>query len=135
MTLLNVRQNDLSSLLPHDENEKPFVKAANFVHFMKFNVINEMFELQVGTERVGIQSYLFGGGEDAIFNKHEAFEGITFLSGFDTAMDEYHKTNLYTKYAKEHLGITLLMVAAFHNSMRAISSNKNKQTGSCRLSK
>merc|ERR1712227_129484 len=117
VTLLNVRQNDLSSLLPHDSNEKPLFKTANFVHFIKFNVIDEMFKLLVGGERVAIEL-------KNIFKKHEAFQGIKFLCGFGTAMDEYHSTKLYTKYERELLGITLLMVAAFHTSMTATSSNK-----------
>jgi len=120
VTLLNVRNCGVGSFSNENvDSETP----VNCVHLMKYNVIDDMFQLKIGTERVALQTRLFSG-EDSIFKTHEAFKGITFSEDFDTVMDKYLRRQLFTKYAKEHLGITLMMVAALHSSMMSMSSRK-----------
>ena len=120
VTLLNVRNCGVGSFSNENVDSKTPV---NCVHLMKYNVIDDMFQLKIGTERVALQTRLFSG-EDSIFKTHEAFKGITFFEDFDIVMDKYLRRQLFTKYAKEHLGITLMMVAALHSSMMSMSSRK-----------
>jgi len=120
VSLLNLRNFGLS-LLHQEKEDKDKVK--NCVHLMKFNVIDDMFQLKIGTERIGLQARLFQG-EDSIFENHEAFNEVTFLKDYDTVLDEYYRTKLYSKFAKEHLGLTLLMAAAFNSSVIEHSSTK-----------
>ena len=124
VTLLNVRKCGVGSFCNENEDSNGNRDAPqNCVHLMKYNVIDDMFELKIGTERVGVQTRLFSG-EDSIFGTHEAFKGITFSEDFDTIVDKYFRSQLFTKYAKEHLGITLMMVAAIHSGMVSMSSRK-----------
>lgn len=124
VTLLNVRNCGAGCLSNENEDSDGYKETpTNCVHLMKYNVIDDMFQLKIGTERVALQTRLFSG-EDSIFNTHEAFKGITFSEDFDTIVDKYFRSQLFTKYAKEHLGITLMMVAALHSSMMPMSSSK-----------
>lgn len=124
VTLLNIRKNGLASVLSNEsENLDMDDKTPlNCVHLMKFNVIDDMFQLRIGTERSSIQSRLFSN--NSIYKSHEAFSGITFLEDEDDVIDNYERRQMYTKFAKEHLAITLLMVAALHTSMKATPSRK-----------
>ena len=124
VTLLNVRNCGVGAFSNENEDSDGYKETpANCVHLMKYNVIDDMFQLKIGTERVALQTRLFSG-EDSIFKTHEAFKGITFFEDFETVMHKYLRSQLFTKYAKEHLGITLMMVAALHSSMTSMSSRK-----------
>ena len=124
VTLLNVRNCGVGAFSNENEDSDGNKETpTNCVHLMKYNVIDDMFQLKIGTERVALQTRLFSG-EDSIFKTHEAFNGITFSEDFDTIIDKYLRSQLFTKYAKEHLGITLMMVAALHSSMMSMSSRK-----------
>ena len=117
-----------------DMNDKT---PLNCVHLMKFNVIDDMFQLRIGTERSSIQSRLFSNNNNSIYKRHEAFSGITFLEDEDDAIDKFERRQMYTKFVKEHLAITLLMVAALHTSMKAKLQTyfRGQSCGQCKLHK
>ena len=87
---------------------------SNCVHSMRVTVIDELFSLKIGSERVSIQNSL-----KEQFETHIAFQGLSFKEDFN-AIEEYlrHVAPLgTTKFTKEQLSATLMMVTAFHNIM------------------
>ena len=80
---------------------------------MKQSVIDGIFDLKIGTERVGIQNKFFGEN-NCIFgeNPHRAFLDFGFQEDSKQVMENF---NTYSKYGKEHLATTLMMVAGLHD--------------------
>ena len=89
---------------------------------MKVNVVDALFQLKIGNERVAVQNNLFTGKN--YFDNHICFSGIKFHEDIFPAnfRQEYMNSNLYTKFAKEQLGTSVMLVAAFHNLFSTPSS-------------
>ena len=75
---------------------------------MGANVLDHIFGLTVGNERVSLQHDLF---------THESFKNITFRENCDR--ENYEAPYLFSKFEKEQLGTALLVTVGFdHLSKR-----------------
>ena len=80
---------------------------------MKGSVIDELFDLKVGNERVALQDNLFSG--ENYFDSHKCFSGINFQENRDIIIDNYRRSKEMSKIVKEQRGTALMVVAAFHD--------------------
>ena len=71
---------------------------------MSANVLDQIFGLKVGNERVSVQHNLF---------KHKFFKNITFRENCDR--ENYDAPYLFSKFEKEQLGAALLVTVGFHH--------------------
>ena len=71
---------------------------------MGANVLDQVFGLTVGNERVSLQHDLF---------THESFKNITFRENCDR--ENYDTPYLFSKFEKEQLGAALLVAVGFHH--------------------
>jgi len=112
ISILNIRkyQSIPSNQCDADEDDDII---ENCVYLMKQSVIDGIFDLKIGTERVGIQNKFFGEN-NCIFgeNPHRAFLDFGFQEDSKQVMENF---NTYSKYGKEHLATTLMMVAGLHD--------------------
>ena len=86
----------------------------NCVHLINPNVIYDLFELRIGTERVGIYDRIFQG-DSCLLETDSCFDGA----------DKDKKDKIISnidKYAKEHLSSTLMIAVGFIELMRASSN-------------
>ena len=97
--------------LEESENSE---SANNCVHLINPNVIYDLFELRIGTERVGIYDRIFQG-DSCLLETDSCFDG--------TGKDKKDKiiSNI-DKYAKEHLSSTLMIAVGFIELMSASSN-------------
>lgn len=94
----------------------------NCVHLINANVIYDLFDLRVGTERVGIYDRIFQR-DCGLLETDSCFYG-TYIKDNDETMklrDNEIISNI-DKYAKEHLSSTLMIAVGFKELM-STSSN------------
>ena len=117
ISLLNIRtfQTNIHKTDSLEESENS-ESVNNCVHLINPNVIYDLFDLRVGTERVGIYDRIFQG-DCCLLETDSCFHGTDIK---DNDLNDM-KDNI-DKYAKEHLSATL-MIAVGVKELMSTSSN------------
>ena len=123
ISLLNIRtfQTNIHKTNSLEESENS-ESVNNCVHLINANVIYDLFDLRVGTERVGIYDRIFQR-DCGLLETDSCFYG-TYIKDNDETMklrDNEIISNI-DKYAKEHLSSTLMIAVGFKELM-STSSN------------
>merc|ERR1719150_2346460 len=106
ISLLNIRKYHTPILLLNESIDE---SASNCVHLLRRNLIDDLFDLKIGSERVGLQDRL-----KEYFETHIAFRGLKLFEAEN--IDEYLRyidMNIppkMEKFAKEQLSGTIMMV-------------------------
>lgn len=115
ISLLNIRtfQTNIhkTNILEESENSE---SVNNCVHLINANVIYDLFDLRVGTERIGIYDRIFQG-DSSLLKTDSCFYG----TGIND--NDYEIRNI-DKYAKEHLSSTLMIAVGFKELMNTSSN-------------
>ena len=119
ISLLNIRtfQTNIHTTNSLEESENS-ESVNNCVHLINPNVIYDLFDLRVGTERVGIYDRIFQG-DRCLLETDSCFYGTDIKDVKLTRRDEII-CNI-DKYAKEHLSSTLMIAVGFKELMSTSS--------------